>query len=206
MLLLEIYEEPTETIVKVIAARLLTDCIVLLVFRVVSGRRSEFSCIHSLVLIHRVSWWIDTSVLWLAPSLASFYYVMLDGAWVSNIDWMFVTHWVTCMSSVLHYKLPLTNHLILLVDFTTKWLWHSINWVVHVSMTMARNSFCTFNVNTWCSTITFLDLVLSVLYLSLALHGRPILWIVHNSFFLDDCTAGRLVWGDHWRGLLLSWH
>ena len=53
--MLEIYEVPTETIVKVIAARLLTDCIVLYVFRVVSGRWSEFCGIHSLMLIRRVS-------------------------------------------------------------------------------------------------------------------------------------------------------
>ena len=158
------------------------------------------------MLIHRVSWWIDASVLWLAPSLASLYDVMLDSAWVSNIDRMFVTHRVTCMSSMLHYKFPLANHLTLLVDITTKWLRHSINWAVHVSMSMARNSFCTLYVNTWCSTIIFMYLVLSVLNLSLALHGHSILGIVDNSFFLDDCAAGRLVRGDHWRGLLLSWH
>ena len=62
---------------------------------------------------------VDARVLRLAPSLAGFNDVMLDGSWMRDVDGLFVTHRVASMPSMFHHKFSLANHLILLVDITT---------------------------------------------------------------------------------------
>ena len=98
---------------------LLTDSIALLVFGVVGGRGPVFWGIQSLILTRGVTRLADARVLRFAPSLAGLNNVMLDGSWMRDVHWLFVTHRVASMPSMFHHKFSLANHLILLVDITT---------------------------------------------------------------------------------------
>ena len=92
---------------------------------------------------------------------------------------------------MLHYKLFSANHWILVVKVPTKRQRGIIHRAVHMSVSMALNTLCTFDVDARGASLTLRDLKLSILNLPFGFHSCSILGVTY-SFLLDDCSASRL--------------